>query len=95
MIIITSRMLRYAPRFHGKISKNISKKHFRIFFFPIFFPFFFGYRCSASNLESACKGSDREEMERLRDFDNNVPWSMDKIGNCTAVATEKIFFFET
>jgi hypothetical protein len=51
---------RNAPRCHNflkifKGQKNLTKKNVRKFFVKLFFNFFFGYRCFASNLESACK----------------------------------------
>jgi hypothetical protein len=63
-LLMTRRMLRYAPRFHRKnLEKNRQKifnqkifhkkiqKIFREFFFQIFF----GYHGSTSNLEHACE----------------------------------------
>jgi hypothetical protein len=60
-IVITRRMLRYAPRFHRKNLKNISpkkisQKNFTKFFVNnFFFKHFFGYSGSTANLGYACK----------------------------------------
>jgi hypothetical protein len=47
-------MLRYAPRFPGKIKKK-SEKKFQKNFREFFFQFFFGYHGFTSNLEQACE----------------------------------------